>query len=187
ERRGQRQDRVQLTDDQRDALRDIRSESREQRRALEDDLRSGRLSDDAFVDRMETVRSASRSRIAQVVPSEAASRLSERQDRRALAKQSREAALGLTADQKARLQTLRLDRIRTRPDAPDMRPFLDADGQLDRQAFRQARRERRSDMRPERQAARDAMADVLTDEQRDVIAIHRALSGGRAHRGRRGR
>ena len=69
-----------------------------------------------------------------------------------------------------------------------MRPYLDADGQLDREAFRAAQRERREAGREARADRRDEGAEVLTEDQRDLSFLHAALAGGRGHgsRGRRG-
>ena len=183
-RRGgeRRADRARPTDEQRRARREVRADLREQRQALTQRLRDGSISDDAFVAEMGALRERAEAR-RDALRSDAAA--PDRRARREAVQDARDRALGLTDAQTARLQTLRLDRIRQSPGPLDVRPFLDADGRLDRAAFRHAQRERRQAAREVRQSQREAAEAVLTDDQREVVALHRALAGGRGGRGRR--
>ena len=172
-------DRAQLSDAQREALRAIHEETREQTEALVTQLREGALSEDQFVERTRALRDDAMRRSADVLPDEAAERLAAHRAQRDAETAAREQALGLTDAQKARLQSERLDRVRE--GRPDLRPHLDEDGQLDREAMRDALRERREEARAEREAA-----PVLTAEQQAVVFLHGALAG-RGHGPDRGR
>lgn len=175
--RGPRSERMPLTEEQREAIREIRTDVREQTEALVARFREGDLSDDMFVAQTKALHQEAARQSAEVLPAEVAERMAERQQRQEAEKAAREAALDLTDAQKAALQSRRLDRVRE--GQPDLRPFLDEDGQLDRQAFREAMRERMDATRAEREAN-----PILTDEQEDVAFVHRALAGG--GRGMRG-
>lgn len=183
--RGERQPRgergPQLSDDQREALREIRDDVRTRTEALVAQLRDGAIDDDEFVARTRALREEGARRGAEVLPAEAAERMAAMQARREAAEAARERALGLTEAQKAHLQARRLDRIRRAPERPDVRPTLGEGGRVDREAFRDAMREQRG----RAGAGRGDAADVLTEDQRDVVFLHRALAGG--ERGRRGR
>ena len=76
------QDRPQLTDDQRRAVRDVLEDARDRREALVGQLRDGRVTDDAFADQMESLRSSSRARLAEVLPADALARMDERREQR---------------------------------------------------------------------------------------------------------
>ena len=182
--RPQRGQRAQLTDEQRQALRSIRDESREQRQALVQRLRDGSISDADFITQSEALRERTRQQVDAARPGDAHS--DERSDRREAARAAREQALGLTDAQEQRLQSLRLDRIRQAPERLDMRPYLDSDGQLDRSAYREAQREQRQQARPAAQTLREQTEAVYTQRQRDLMLVHRAISGG-GRDGRRGR
>ena len=184
--RGSRQgraDRPTLTDEQRDALRAIRSDVRAQAEALADQLRDGAISDEAFLAQTRALREEGVRRSAEVLPADVAAERAERQASRDAAQAAREQALGLTAAQKQQMEARRLDRVRNAPEPLDMRPYLDADGRLDRQAFREAQRAQRETMRE----ARGERDDVLTEDQKDIAFVYSALAGGRDGQGRRGR
>ena len=184
--RGSRQgraDRPTLTDEQRDALRAIRSDVRAQAEALAYQLRDGAISDEAFLAQTRALREEGVRRSAEVLPADVAAERAERQASRDAAQAAREQALGLTAAQKQQMEARRLDRVRNAPEPLDMRPYLDADGQLDRQAFREAQRAQRETMRE----ARGERDDVLTEDQKDIAFVYAALVGGRDGQGRRGR
>ena len=184
---GREMRRTDLTDAQRQSLREIRQETRRSAEALVDQLRAGSISDDAFVTRTRALHQEAARRATAVLPAEVAQRQAARRSAREAEAAARESALGLSEAQRDRLQALRLDRTRTRPERLDLRPYLDDDGQLDRQAYREALRERREAQRETRGDRRDEMADVLTQEQQDLTFLHRALAarGGRAARGAR--
>ncbi len=167
--------RQRLTDDQREAVRAIRDDVRQQARALAEQLRAGAISDDQFVDRTRALREDGARRMAATLPAEMARRQAERQAHRDAEEAARDRALRLTDAQKRQLQTFRLDRVR---ESPAMRPTLDEDGQVDREARRAAMRERREATREARGDHRDAMADVLTEDQQDLVFLHRALAMG---------
>ncbi|MEM0961151.1 MAG: hypothetical protein AAGK21_01265 [Bacteroidota bacterium] len=175
-----------LSDEQRASVREIRRDLRQQRETLIADLREGNVSDEVFQSRMRQLRDAAETRMLDVVPAGAATRMREARARRDAAKSAREQALGLTASQKAQIAGLRVDRVRQAPERLDLRPYLDDDGQLDRQALREAQRGQREMRRERAQAHREAVANVLSAEQREIIALHRALSGPR-QQGRRAR
>jgi len=188
--RGNRADRLQLSDDERAAMREGRQAARAEREALVGQLRSGAIDASTFQARGEALREQQQAaRRANATP-EQIERMDAAQERREASKAAREAALGLTAAQQDEMEALRLERIRMAPGAPDLRPYLDANGQLDRQALRDARRAQREASSPERDALRQRAESVLTDEQKATIALHRALSrgqrAGRAGEGRRG-
>lgn len=191
--RGQRLrgERPRLTDEQRQSLRDARNAQREQMQALVQQLRDGEISDDAFVARSEALREQAAEELRSVLPAEQRERLAEAEARREAAEAAREAALDLTDAQKEAFQALALDRIRSAPERPDLRPYLDDEGRLDREALRADQRDRREAQRERREAARDEAADILTDEQEAIVALHRAIAGarfdGRADRPGRGR
>ena len=179
-RRGGRRD-ARRTDSQREAARGA---SRERRQALVDEFRAGSIDASTFQARSERLREEGRAaRRASMTP-EQRERADAAQARREEARSAREAALGLTPAQKEALEAIRLERIRTSPGAPDLRPYLGADGQLDRSALREARRARREATAPEREALRERAESVLTADQKATIAVHRALTragrGGRA-------
>ncbi len=174
--RGTHGERVRLTDEQREALRAIRTDVCERTEALVTQLRDGDLSDDAFVAQIKALRDEAARRSVEALPAEAAERRAERQQRREAEQAAREAALDLTEAQKAALQSRMLDRVRD--GGPDLRPFLDDDGRLDRRALREAQRARREAARAEREAD-----PILTDAQEDVAFLHRAIAGGRGMRG----
>lgn len=174
--RGDRGERVPLTDEQREALRAIRADVRERTEALVTRFREGDLTEDAFVAQTKALRDEAARRSAEALPAEAAERMAERRQRREAEQAAREAALDLTEAQKAAFQSRMLDRVRD--GGPDLRPFLDDDGRLDRQALREAQRARREAARAEREAD-----PVLTDAQEDVVFLHRAIAGGRGMRG----
>ena len=176
--RGDRQlgDRVQLTDEQREVLHAIRTDVRERTETLVTQFREGDLSEDALVAQTKALRDEAARRSAAALPAEAAQRLAERQQQRDAEQAAREAALDLTDAQKAAFQSRMLDRVRD--GGPDLRPFLDDEGRLDRQALREAQREQREAARAER-----AANPILTDAQEDVAFLHRAIAGGRGVRG----
>jgi len=176
--------RERLTDEQREAVRAVRDDVRQEAQALAEQLRAGALTDDQFVARSRALREDGARRMAAALPAEMAQRQAQMQARREAEEAARDRALDLTDAQKRQLQALRLDRVREAPEAPDMRPYLDDDGRLDREAFRDAMRERRAATREDRGDHRDAMGDVLTDDQQDLVFLHRALSMG--SRGMRG-
>ena len=169
---------------QRDALRAIRDDARARRQSLVDRLRAGEITDAAFADEMRALRADVARRVAAARP-DGAERGSNREARRQAARAAREAALGLTADQRARLLALRLDAVREAPERPDLRPYLDADGRLDREAYRDAAEARRRAHREAAQARRQRAADVLTADQRDLVTVYGALAAGRRMGGRR--
>ena len=170
---------------QRDALRAIRDDAlRARRQSLVDRLRAGEITDAAFADEVRALRADVARRVAAARP-DGAERGSNREARRQAARAAREAALGLTADQRARLLALRLDAVREAPERPDLRPYLDADGRLDREAYRDAAEARRRAHREAAQARRQRAADVLTADQRDLVTVYGALAAGRRMGGRR--
>ncbi len=173
---GDRQGRQPLTDEQRQSVRAVRDDARQRRQDLVGQLRDGSISDAAFIEQSQSLREDSRRRLEAIVPASP-----ERQARREAARDAREQALGLTDAQRQQMQARRLDRIRQSPEPLDMRPFLDADGQLDRAAFRQAQRERRQAARAT--GAERGQEQILTQEQRDLVRVHRLISRG----GREGR
>jgi len=182
--RPDRGDRAELTDAQRDALREVRADVRTQTEALVAQLRAGDLSDAEFAARVRAVREAGQARAAAALPAEAAARMAERDAARDAEQAARAEALGLTADQQAALEARMAQRVRQAPERPDLRPYLDADGRLDREALRDAQRARREASRETRSEARDEAEQILTDDQQDIVFLHRALSGG--SRGQRG-
>ena len=169
---------------QREALREVRNDVREQTEALVTDLRAGDVSEAEFADRLRQIRETGRAQAAEALPAEAAARLAEREARRGAETAARAEALGLTAEQEAAFEALAAARVRQASERPDLRPYLDAEGRLDREALREAQRARRGEVR-------EAAADILTDEQQDVVFLHRALAAGArgrmAHRGGRRR
>ncbi len=177
--RSDRADRTPLDDAQRQALREIRADVRSQVEALTDQFRAGSLSDDAFVAQTRAVRDEGVRRSAAVLPADAAARLTGREAQREASEAARDRALGLTAAQKDQMQAQRLDRVRESEGRPDLRPYLDADGRLDREALREATRERREEARE----ARGERTEVLTAGQQDVAFLYAALAGrgGRGH------
>ena len=183
---GRRGDRPQLTDEQREALRAVRGDVRQQTEALVGRLRDGSITDAAFAEQVREIREAGARRSAELLPAEVAQQMAQRRAERDAADAARERALGLTAAQKARLQTLGLDRVRDH-EPMDVRPYLDEDGAVDRDAMREAMRERREAQRATRGETRgetrDEAADVLTEEQRDLTFLYGALAGGRGMRG----
>lgn len=190
-RRGQRQrparprgERPRLTDEQRQSLRDAREAHREQMQGLVERLRAGAISGDAFVAQSRALREQAEARRRALLPAEQRERLAEAEARREAVKQACETALGLTDAQKDDLQARALDRIRQAPERLDLRPYLNEDGQLDRQAFREAQREQREALRAQREAAREQADDILTADQQAIVTVHRALAGG--GRGTRG-
>ncbi|GAB5537584.1 MAG: hypothetical protein Rubg2KO_38330 [Rubricoccaceae bacterium] len=189
--RGNRADRPQRSDEERAAMREGRQQARAEREALVEQFRSGAIDASTFQSRAEALREQQQAaRRANATP-EQLERMDAAQERREASKTAREAALGLTAAQKDELEAIRLERIRMAPGQPDLRPYLDADGQLDRQALREARRAQREEMSDERDALRQRAESVLTDEQKATMALHQMLSrgqrAGRAGDGRRGR
>ncbi|PAP78424.1 hypothetical protein [Rubrivirga marina] len=173
---GDRGERVQLTEEQRDALRAIRSDARERIEALVTQFRAGDLSEDQFVARTKALRDEAVRQSVAALPAEAAQRLGERLQQRDAETAAREAALDLTEAQKATFQSRMLDRVRE--GRPDLHPYLDENGQFDRDALREAQRERREAARAEREALRERADPLLTDEQKAIVAVHRALTGG---------
>ena len=168
--RGAGGDRPHLTEQERDAVRAVRDDVRQQAEALAEQFRSGAISDDEFVVRTRALREDGARRVSEVLPAEMAQRLAQTRDRREAEQAARDRALALTDAQKERLLALRLDRVRE-AQGPDMRPTLDADGRLDRGAFRESMRDARGERR-------DAVADVLTEDQRDLVFLHRVLAMG---------
>ncbi|MEO0558117.1 MAG: Spy/CpxP family protein refolding chaperone [Bacteroidota bacterium] len=180
----------QLSEEQREALRESRQAARGEREALVEQFRSGAIDASTFQSRSEALREQQQAaRRANATP-EQIERMEAAQERRDAAKAAREAALSLTSAQKEQMEAIRLERIRMSPGAPDLRPYLDADGQLDRQALREARRAQREEMSDERMALRQRAESILTDEQKATIALHRMMARGqrvgRAGEGRRG-
>jgi hypothetical protein len=195
--RSERPDRPRLTEEQRESLREARTASRQQMQDLVQQLRDGEITDDAFVAQSRALREQMEAQLREALPAEQQERMTEMTARRDAVKTARENALGLTDAQKDAYQTLALDRLRAAPGQPDLRPFLDDEGRLDRQALRESQREQRESMREEREARREQVEDILTDEQQAIVAVHRALAGGsrgmrrggmrgRGMRGRRG-
>ena len=173
-----RAERPQLTDEQREALREAHTAQREQMQALAEQLRNGEIADDDFVARSRALREQAEAQRRAALPAEQQERMAEMEAHREAAEAARESALGLTESQKEALQTLALDRIRSAPERPDLRPFLDEDGQLDRNALREAQREQWEARRAEREALRERADTILTDQQKAIVAVHRALAGG---------
>lgn len=173
---------ARLTDEQREAVRAVAEEIRPQAEALVERFRLGELSDEAFVAEAKALRDEAMTRLGAALPAEAAERMAQAKAWREAAKTAREDALGLTDAQKDAYRALALDRIREAPERPDLRPYLDEDGRFDRQAFREARRAQREAARPEREARRTEAVAILTDEQKDIVAVHRALAGPRGMR-----
>ena len=183
-----RRERPRRTDADRAAMREARQAARAEREAITERFRSGALDAAAFRAQMAQLRERQRAeRMASATP-EQRERASAMRARRDEAKAAREAALGLTEAQVRELEAIRLERIRLRPPALDLRPHLDADGQLDRASAREARRAQRASLAPEMEALRARADAVLSDDQRATLAIHRMLArGARADRaGQRG-
>ena len=130
--------RAALTDEQREALREVRNDVREQTEALVTDLRAGDVSEAEFADRLRQIRETGRAQAAEALPAEAAARLAEREARRGAETAARAEALGLTAEQEAAFEPLAAARVRQASERPDLRPYLDAEGRLDREALRDA-------------------------------------------------
>ncbi len=181
--RGGRADHMDLDDAQRRALREIRADVRAQAEALAEQLRAGTLSDDAFLDQTRALREEGVRRSTAVLPADAVARRAEREAQRQAAEDARGKALGLTAAQKQQFDARRVERARQAPARPDLRPFLDADGQLDRDALREAQRAQREASRE----ARGERDEILTEDQQDVAFLYAALAGGRHGQGHHGR
>ena len=175
-----------MSGEQREAVRAIVQDVRPQAEALVERFRAGDLSDEAFLSEVRELREAAAARLGAALPTEAADRMAQATARHEEATAAREEALGLTAAQKDAYQARALDRLHEGRRRPDMRPYLDAEGHLDRQAFREAMRAQREAARSEREARREQAAQILTDEQQDIVAVHRALAGRHGMRGRRG-
>lgn len=171
--------RSQLTDEQREAMHETRDAMRSEREALVEQFRSGAIDAATFQSRSEALRDRHREAHRASATSEQLERMDAAQERRDAAKAARESTLGLTQAQKDELEAIRLERIRMAPGRPDLRPYLDADGQLDRQALREARRAQREATSDEREALQERAASVLTNEQKAITAVHRMLSRGR--------
>ncbi len=186
--RGERSrgERPQRTDEQREALREAQTAQREQMQALVAQLRAGQITDDAFVARSRALREQAEAQRRAALPADQRERMAQMDARREAAQTARENALGLTDAQKAAYQTIALDRLRSAPERPDLRPFLDEDGQLDRAALREAMREQREARGDDREALRERTESILTDEQQSVVAIHRAIAGRSGEAGRHG-
>ena len=191
-RRGQQRggERPQRSDEERAALREAAQDARAAREALVEQFRSGAIDASTVQARSEALREQQQAaRRANATP-EQVERMDAAQERREASTAAREAALGLTAAQKDELEAIRLERIRMAPGQPDLRPYLDADGQLDREALREARRSQREASSSDREALRQRAESILTNEQKATIALHRMLSrghrAGRAGEGRRG-
>ena len=178
-----RGERARRTDAQRQAVRAVREDARTRQRDLVERLRAGTISDADFVAQTQALRESVRQRTQAARPADA--RRADRNDRREAARAARDQALGLTEAQKQQLQARRLDRIRNAPEPLDLRPFLDAEGQLDRAAYRQAQQARRQEQRAAAQARQAERPEILTQEQQDLVRIHRALAGGGGRRGGR--
>ena len=187
-----RADRPQRTGAGREVTREARQAARAERGAITERFRSGAISAGAFQSQMEELRERQRAERLANATSEQRERLEARHERHEARQAAREDALGLTTAQRDELVLIRLERVRLRPAAPDLRPYLDADGQLDRAAVREARRDQREALAPEMEALRARADAVLTDGQKATLAIHRMLArgaraGARADRdGRRG-
>ena len=182
-----RAERPQRTDAEREAAREARQAARAEREAITERFRSGAIDAAAFQAQMEQLRERQRAeRMAAATP-EQRERAAAMRARRDAARAAREAALGLTEAQVRELEAVRLERIRLRPAAPDLRPYLDADGQLDRARVRDARRAQREALAPAMEALRARADAVLTDDQKATLAIQQVLSRGerRAPRGPR--
>ena len=175
-----------MSDEQREAVRAVVQDVRPQAEALVERFRAGDLSDEAFLSEVRELREDAAARLGAALPNEAADRMAQATARHEEATAAREEALGLTAAQKDAYQARALDRLHEGRRRPDMRPYLDAEGHLDRQAFREAMRAQREAARSEREVRREQAAQILTDEQQDIVAVHRALAGRHGMRGRRG-
>ena len=185
-----RAERPQRTDEERAAMREARQAARAERQDLVEQFRSGAIDASTFTARSEALREKQQAARRATATPEQIERMDAAAERRDASEAAREAALGLTVAQKNELEAIRLERIRTAPASPDLRPYLDADGQLDREALREARRAQREAGSDARDALRQRAEQVLTDEQKATVALHRALSrgqrAGRAGDGRRG-
>ena len=173
-----------LSDEQREAVREVREAYRPRFEALRASFRDGDLSAGAFAVQRRALREALGDDLRAVLPAETVARFDDREARREAEREAREQALGLTAEQRDALAALRLDRLReaaARP-APTSRP---ARGERPTREERQARSEQ---VRERREAVRAEIDAILTTDQRDVLDLHRALAaGGRGRMGRGGR
>ena len=165
---------------EREAMRPIRDAAREQQRALRDRLRSGALTDAEFATASRALREQTRAQMRDAASPEQRARMDARTAEREAARAARTQVLGLTVGQQTQLDARRAQRARSATRDLDVRPYLDADGRLDRRALRQAQREARSE--------RGQRDEILTERQQELVRLHRALSGTRGHRrGGRGR
>lgn len=161
------------TTEQRAAMREIAEAFRPRQEALVERFRSGTLTAAQFTSQREALRTERDARIdAALTPEQRAAR-AEREARREAATAAREAALGLTPSQKEALQALKLERLRTAP-ARTERPARGERPTSEDRAARQA------------EAMREQAAAILTPDQQALVALHRAVAGGRGQRGRRG-
>lgn len=188
--RAQREDRPQRTAAERAAMREARQSAQIERKALIEKFRAGDLDAAAFKAQSQQLREKQQAARRATATPEQIERMDAAQERREASNAAREAALGLTAAQKDQMEAIRLERLRMAPEPMDLRPYLDADGQLDRQALREAQRAQREEASPERDALRERAESILTDEQKATVALHQMLSrgqrGARAGEGRRG-
>jgi hypothetical protein len=156
---------LDLSDAQKEELRTLRAEYREEMQSFREECRAGTLSEadaEAWRGLRTEMWAAFRDVLTEDQRRQLDARRDEREDRREQIREARAAALDLTDEQRAQFDSLRAEF-----DEPGAR-FL-----------RRSNRENR-DERPG--------ASILTEEQTEIVMIHRVLrhSAMKGHNGRRG-
>lgn len=176
-----------LTDDQKAALEDLRSQHRSEIEALIQAKRDGSISDEDFKDQMSAIRDAVKSEIDALLTDEQKAALEERQEehkaeREALREERLAAiraamadALGLTADQVTTFEELWASQQAARE---DIRAQIE-DGSLTKEEAADA-------LAALHETEQQAIEAILDETQYEIYLIHEALALRMRHRGFKG-
>lgn len=162
-----------LTEEQRETLAEKRDEIHAQMESLRADKEAGTLSEADFREQMKALMDDMRQQMEALLTDEQKATLAERreelkarmEERKAAAEAARIEALGLSDEQQTALRKLR-EEHKTAAEA--LKAQVQA-GSLTGEDAREAFRALRDEMKTEG-------ADILTDTQKEIVAIHRALS-----------
>lgn len=184
-----------LTPEQQAQMKALRETQQEKMKALHEARQNGSLSSEDFREQIRVLREANQEAMQALLTDEQKAALQEKHDalkarfgarkqtfdaRRGAAMEARSNALGLTADQEAALATLH------ETHQAERKAFIEKirNGDLDREAVK-------AEFEALHEAHKAALDEVLTPDQREIVEIYDALTGGvvlhrAGSRGRRG-
>ncbi|GAB5520169.1 MAG: hypothetical protein RhofKO_24200 [Rhodothermales bacterium] len=180
---------IELTDEQKEAMKAVREQYRPQLQALREQVQAETLTREAAREQGKALREAMKADVQAILTDEQKATLEaareerkakredrndQRADRREASRNAMIDALDLTDEQQAALAALRDENKTEREATREQVKAARENGEtVDREAMREQAQAART-------AHREAMDDILTDDQQEIVQLHRILAQGAA-------